>query len=152
MACATPPLPLAARAVEGQLMVELLPSVHTLGTASIRKSEKFCVVPDESDRTASVIGVLGRVTPGLIAAIAGSFHFVILAWKMSATTVGVSRSGLLRLERLYDRVIGPITTGKYRTVLLKVDASAAGMGESDPAKFTVPAARFVRPVPEPTPE
>ena len=43
---------------------------------------KFCVVPEESERTAMVIGVLGRVTPGLSAAIAELFHVVILAWKM----------------------------------------------------------------------
>ena len=47
-------------------MVELLPSVHTLGTASLRNWVKFCVVPDESERTARVIAVLGSVTPGLI--------------------------------------------------------------------------------------
>src|SRR6266436_6700166 len=114
MAWATPELPLAAWAVEGQLMVELLPSFQTLGAASTRNSEKFCVVPDESERTARVIGVLGRLTPGLSALIAGSFHFVILAWKMSAMVVASSCSGLLRPGRLYDTVIGLITSGKYR--------------------------------------
>ncbi len=81
---ATPELPLPACAVDGQLMVELLPSFQSLPTAVWRNSEKFCVVPDESDRTASVMAVLGSVTPGLLAAIAGSFHFVILPWKISA--------------------------------------------------------------------
>ncbi len=46
--------------------------------ASMRNWEKFWVVPEESERTATVIAVLGRVTPGLSAAIAESFHFVIL--------------------------------------------------------------------------
>ena len=48
--------------------------------------------------------------------------------------------------------MGPITTGKYSTVLpVKFDASLAGIGESEPAKWTVPAARSVRPLPEPPP-
>ncbi len=59
-----------------------------------------------------VIAVLGRVTPGLSAAIAELFHVVILAWKMSAMVVADSWSGLLRPDRLYETVIGPITTGK----------------------------------------
>ena len=80
MICATPLLPLPARAVAGHLMIELVPSVHALRRgASTRNWEKFWVVPEESERTAMVIAVLGRVTPGLSAAIAGSFHFVILA-------------------------------------------------------------------------
>ena len=59
-----------------------------------------------------VIAVLGRVTPGLIAAIAELFHVVILAWKMSAMTVAVSCSVLLRPGRLYETVTGAITSGK----------------------------------------
>src|SRR5215472_2344728 len=109
---ATPPLPLPARAVPGHLMVELLPSVHTVGTAVMRNREKFAVVPEESERTAMVIGWLGSVTPGLSAAIAELFQFVILPWKMFAMTVGDSCSGLLRPDRLYDIVIGPTTSGK----------------------------------------
>ena len=69
------------------------------------------MVPEESERRAMVIAVLGSLTPGLIVAIAGSFHFVILAWKMFAMTVGVSFR-LLTPVRLYDIVIGPIMTGK----------------------------------------
>ena len=134
-------------------MVELLPSFQSLPAASTRKSEKFCVVPDESDLTATVIAVLGRLTPGLMALISALFQVLILPWKMSAMTVGVSCSGLLRPARLYVTAIGPIKIGKYRTVLpLKFAISVLGIGESEPAKFTVPAARFVRPVPEPTPE
>src|SRR6266550_4278001 len=100
--CATPGLPLAARAEDGHLMVELLPRLQALPTASTRNSVKFAVVPEESDRTA--------------------------------------------------RVIGPMRTGKYEIVLpVKPDSSLAGMGESEPAKLTVPAARSVRPLPEPPP-
>ena len=124
-------------------MVELLPSVHTLGAAVWRYREKFWVVPEESERTAVVIGVLGRLTPGLIAVIAELFQLVILPWKMFAMTSGVSFR-LLTPDRLYAIEIGPITTGKYSTVLpLKLDSSAAGIGESEPAKLTTPEARSV---------
>ena len=109
--CATPPLPLPPRLVAGQLMVEWLPSFHTVGAPSTRNWEKFAVVPEESERRAIVIAVLGRLTPGLIDLIAGSFHVVILPWKMSAMSVGVSFR-FLTPGRLYETVIGPITTGK----------------------------------------
>ena len=116
----------------------------------MRNREKFWVVPEESERTTMVIGVLGSVTPGLSAAIAALFQLVILPWKMSAMTGADSCSGLLRPDRLYDSVIGPITTGKYSTVLpLKFAVSAAGIGESEPAKLVTPEARSVRPLPEP---
>src|SRR5215472_9642687 len=89
MICATPPLPMPACAPDGQLMVEELPSFQS-GEDFSRNREKFWVVPEESERTASVIGVLGRFTPGLSALIAGSFQVLILAWKMSEMTCGVS--------------------------------------------------------------
>src|SRR6266566_2145960 len=122
---ATPGLPLAARAEDGHLMVELLPRLQALPVASTRNSVKFWVVPEESDRTARVIGVLGRLAPELSALIAGSFQVLILPEMMP---------------------------GKYRIVLpVKPDSSLAGMGESEPAKLTVPEARSVRPLPEPPP-
>src|SRR6516162_832160 len=83
---ATPPLPLPPRLLAGQAMVELLPSFQTLGAAETRNCEKFAVVPEESERRAMVIAVLGRLTPGFRAVICGSFHLVILAWKMPAMT------------------------------------------------------------------
>src|ERR1700722_1110569 len=133
MICATPGLPLPARALEGHLMVELLPSVHALPAAFCRYKEKFCVVPEESERTAVVIGVLGRLTPGLSAAFAGLFQEVILPPKMSARVVA-SSFRLLTPDRLYETVIGPRKTGKYSTVLpLKFAVSEEGIGESEPA-------------------
>src|SRR5215469_479586 len=111
MTCATPLLPWAAWAVEGHVMVELEPSVHALPAAFSRNREKFCVVPDESARTASVIAVAGRLAPGLSVLIAELFQDVILPWKMSAMTVGVSFR-LVTPDRLYDIVIGPMMTGK----------------------------------------
>ena len=81
-------------------MIELVPSVHALPAPSTRNWEKFWVVPEESERTAMVIVLLGRVTPGLSAAIAESFHFVILPSKMPAITGADSWSGLLTPDRL----------------------------------------------------
>src|SRR6185312_16317038 len=125
--CATPALPLPARAVLGHLMVELVPSVHALPAASTRKLEKFAVVPDESERTARVIAVLGRLTPELSALIAASFQVLILPEKMPAMVDGDSLR-LLTPDRLYAIVIGPMMTGKYRIVLpVKPDSSLAGM-------------------------
>src|ERR1700730_5689264 len=147
--CATPGLPLPARAVDGHWVAGRRPSVHALATASLRNRLKFWLVPEESERTAIVIGVLGRLTPELSDAMAGSFHLVILPWKMFAMTVGLSFR-LLTPDRLYAIVIGPMMTGKYSTVLpLKSGTSAAGIGESEPAKLTTPEARSVRPLPEP---
>src|ERR1035438_10870553 len=111
MICAPPPLPLPPRLFAGQLIVDPLLSFHTPGAPSTRNSEKFAVVPDESERWAIVIAVLGRLTPGLSALIAGSFHFLILAWKMFAIT-GADSLRLLTPDRLYETVTGAITSGK----------------------------------------
>src|SRR5260221_1709856 len=148
MTCATPLFWLAAWAVEGHLMVELEPSVQALPAVFCRNREKFCVVPDESERTAIVIAVLGRLAPGLIALIAELFQDVILPWKMSAMTVGVSFR-LLTPDRLYAIVIGPITTGKYSTFLpLKFALSAGGHGETGAAEVNTALAKSVRPLAE----
>src|SRR5215469_14778031 len=104
--CATPPLPLPPCALDGQLMVELVPSFQSLAAPSVRAREKFAVVPEESERTARAIGVLGRFTPELSALIAGSFQVLILPWKIFAI-VGISSIRLPTTERLYDIVIGP---------------------------------------------
>src|SRR5690348_16046518 len=108
--CATPPLPLPAWAVLGQLMIELVPSVHALPPDITRKLEKLAVVPEESERTAMVIGVLGRLTPELSALIAGSSQVLILPEKMPAM-VGPESCSLLTPDRLYETVIGAIRMG-----------------------------------------
>ena len=69
------------------------------------------MVPEESERRAMVTGVLGSVTPGLSAAIAELFHEVIEPSKSCAMT-GPSSFRLLTPDRLYETVIGPMTTGK----------------------------------------
>src|SRR4029077_15938092 len=88
--CATPELPLAARADDGHLMVELLPRVQALGAASCRDRVQMAVVPEESGPTARVIGVLGRLAPELSALMAGSFQVLILPEKMPAMGAGES--------------------------------------------------------------
>src|SRR6516162_7376544 len=98
--CATPPLALPPRLAAGQLMVELLPSFQTPGADSTRNWEKFAVVPEESERRAMVIAVLGSLTPGFCEAIAGSFHLVISAWKILAIVGPSSFRPLLMPGRL----------------------------------------------------
>src|ERR1700722_111537 len=148
--CARPLPPLPARAVDGNLMVEPVPSVQALPAASTRYWEKFAVVPEESERTARVIAELGRLTPGLSAVIAGSFQVLIWPWKIFARVVASSFSPVMP-DRLYAMAIGPTCTGKYSTVLPAgtLDVSEAGIGESEPAKSTVLEYRSLRPVPEP---
>src|ERR1700761_5759662 len=150
-ACATALPPSPARAVDGQLMVEEVPSFHALPAAVTRYCEKFCVVPEESERTHKVIEVLGSERPELRALMAGSFQVLMVPWKIPASTVASSFRPLTP-DRLYAMAIGPICTGKYRTVLPAgtLDASLDGMGESEPAKSTVFEYRSLRPVPEPT--
>src|SRR5229473_1547061 len=90
--CATPPLPLPAWLLAGHLIVELLPRAHALPAAFTRNLEKLEVVPDESERTARAIGVPGRVTPGLSAAICELFQAVILPLKFAVSVGGIVES------------------------------------------------------------
>ena len=48
---------------------------------------KFAVVPDSSERWQTVMSVLGRLAPEFWPAISGSFHFLTLPRKMSATVL-----------------------------------------------------------------
>src|SRR5689334_9315788 len=50
---------------------------------------RFSVVPDSSERKKTEIAVFGSVTPGLIAAIAGSFQVLISPRNTLAATSGV---------------------------------------------------------------
>ena len=81
---ATPALPLPAWVSAGHSTVEPLFSVQTLGEATVSQPVKFCVVPEPSERWATVMFVLGRVTPGLSAAMAGSFQVLMSRWKILA--------------------------------------------------------------------
>jgi hypothetical protein len=80
--CATPGLPLPAWVSAAQLTVSPLPSDHVSGAAAARYLVKLLVVPEASDRCATVMAVSGRSTPSFVAAIAGSFQVVIFRSKM----------------------------------------------------------------------
>src|SRR5262249_21730154 len=84
MICATPVLPCAPWVSDGQFTVLAAPSVQTPGAALLSQVVKFCVVPELSERCATVIDVLGSFALGLSAAIAGSFHVLIWRWKIFA--------------------------------------------------------------------
>src|ERR1700727_1125987 len=88
-AAATALPPLLAWADFGKETIEEVPRVQALPAASTRYWEKFAVVPEESERTSSVIAELGRLTPGLSAVIAGSFQVLIWPSKIFAR-VGAS--------------------------------------------------------------
>ena len=61
---------------------------------------KPAVVPEESERWITVIGVLGSDTPGLSALIAASFQVLILPRKISAIVGPSSFRPLLTPGRL----------------------------------------------------
>src|ERR1035437_7962240 len=61
---------------------------------------KIDVVPDPSARCTTWIAVLGSVTPELSAAMAGSFHFLIVPRKIFATVGPSSFSGVVTDGRL----------------------------------------------------
>src|SRR6476661_3841399 len=63
--------------------------LHAFGAAALRYLVKFSVVPESSARCTAWTPVAGRVTPGLTAAIAGSFQVVMVPAKMPAITSGV---------------------------------------------------------------
>src|SRR5437764_2329676 len=88
IAAATPSLPLAPVSPAGHL-TSLSAPIADLNDdeESDRKVVKPFVVPEESERWTTVILVLGRLTPGFSALIAGSFHVVIFFWKMSAAVL-----------------------------------------------------------------
>src|SRR6266699_3785113 len=113
MIVVTPTLPFPPWVSVGHGTVDPAPRRHTDGTAAATYLVKFSFVPDESERWATVIAVLGNVTPGFSAAIAGSFHFVMSRWKIFAISSGVSLSVPFKLGRLYETVIGAATVGMY---------------------------------------
>ena len=130
----------------GQLTSSPLPRVQTLGDAAVRYFVKLLVVPEPSERCTTVIAVAGNSASGLSAAILGSFHVVISAWKIPAITSGLSCSSVTP-SRLNETVIGAATVGKNNTVLGKTSPSLGS--ESLPAKSTVPAESCERPSEEP---
>src|SRR6478735_1564304 len=111
MIWATPALPLPAWAL-GHCTVSPAVRVKVEAAALARYFENAEVVPEPSERTATVTAVLGRVAPGLSAAIFGSFQVLMVPMKMPARVSADSSSSLTPL-RLYDTVMGAATVGKY---------------------------------------
>ena len=111
---------------------------------------KFVVVPEPSERCATVIVVDGSVTPGLSAVIAASSHFLTFNEKILARVVPLSWR-VFTSGRLYDTVIGAATVGKFSTVPPWYEPSSSGLGRlSVPAKSTVLVCSAVLPDPDPT--
>src|SRR5450759_2129552 len=73
------------------LPVHFLPGAagQSVGAAAFRYLVKLSVVPDSSERKKTLMAVAGRVTPLLMAAMAGSFHAVMRPLKILAVTAGV---------------------------------------------------------------
>ena len=120
----------------------------------MRKLDKTDVVPEPSERWYGVICVEGRFAPGLSAAIAEAFHFVIVPWKIPAR-VAADRFRLFIPDRLYSIAIPPAVTGMVIAVPpqreFAFDCSVDFMGTSEPAKSIVPEPNCEMPAPEPTP-
>src|SRR4051794_40618660 len=89
---ATPSLPLPPTPV-GQFTAVATPTrlLHS-GETLARKSAQMYEVPDPSERCTTVMSSAGSVTPAFSVAMAGSFHFVTLPRKMSASSGPENRS------------------------------------------------------------
>src|SRR3954466_13350682 len=111
MICATPALPLPPCVSAGQLTVDPVSSVHVVGAAIFRYPVKFWVVPEESERCATVMFFDGSLASGFSALMAGSSHVLICSWKILAI-VSASSFSLSTPDRLYETVIGAATVGK----------------------------------------
>ena len=111
---------------------------------------KALVVPEPSERWTTAMAVSGRVTPALFAAIAGSFHFVILPRKMSATLAESSWS-LGVSGRLKMTTTAPSAVGMWRILVpaWRAAISSSFMAASEAPKSTVCWVIAVMPAPEP---
>src|SRR5438105_13961138 len=112
MIWATPALPLPPWVSAGRLTVDPASSVQ-VGDAALRYLVKFSVVPDESDRWATVIPLDGSLASGFRALMAGSSQVLICRWKILAM-VSASSLSLSTPVRLNDTVMGAATVGKEK--------------------------------------
>src|SRR5437764_10268124 len=111
MIWATPLLPLPACSPAGQATVEPASSVHTPPAAVLRKLVKLEVVPELSDRWATVMAVDGSFAPGLSVAMSAAFHILIWPRKILAVVVGES-CRLATPSKCSETVIGAATVGQ----------------------------------------
>src|SRR5215213_3637948 len=79
------PSPVPVQALAGSFFQAPLP-------AAFKNLVAFSVVPDSSERKKTVIGASGSVAPELSLAIFGSFQFLMLPLKISASTSAFSTS------------------------------------------------------------
>jgi hypothetical protein len=105
---------------------------------------KLSVVPDSSARFTGVIGVAGSVTPGLSAAMAGSFHVVICRLKIRAMVEGAiwresmpSRLKMTAIGEMYSGIWMTLS-GPPQTCWAAGSSSSSSMA-SVPANWTAPA-------------
>src|SRR4051812_35268437 len=113
MQAATPSLPLAP--VPPGHLTDLStpgPFFHSSEYAA-RNAVKFFVVPDSSERWQIVMAESGSLTSEFWPAIAGSFHFLIFCWKMSAIVLPSSFMPDSTPSRLYETVTAPSTVGTW---------------------------------------
>src|SRR3954447_12355347 len=133
---ATPGLPDPAWVSVGHCTVDPESSVPVVGAAALRYLVKFSVVPDESERWATVMPLDGSLASGFSVLIAASSHDLICRWKIFAMTSASSCSPSTP-GRLYATVMGAATVGKYsRAPPLYLGKSAALGSPSDPARST----------------
>src|SRR4051812_16100208 len=90
---ATPVLPFPAWVSAGHWTVEPESSVQTPGAAAFRYLVKFSVVPEPSERWATVMALLGSLALEFSALMAGSSQVLIWRWKILAM-VGASSFSL----------------------------------------------------------
>ena len=114
------------------------------------------VVPLPSERCTTTIGWSGSLTPGFAAVMRGSFHFVILPRKMSASTSGVKLQLRVARAGCRSRTTAPSTVGMWsscagRLLELLVGHGPVGGAEVDGPLGDLPdaAARADRLVVEP---
>src|SRR4051812_36354169 len=108
---ATPAFPLPPWVSAGQFTVSPAPSVHAVGAAAVRYLVKFDVVPEPSERCATVIAVLGSLAAGFRSLISCASQVLTCRSKILAM-VSASSTSLSTPETLYESVMGAATVGK----------------------------------------
>src|SRR4051795_2909829 len=149
---ATPSLPFAPVPVGHLTDLSVPGPLFQVDEYSVRNDVKFAVVPDSSERWQTVMFVLGSWAPEFWPAISGSFHFLTLPRKMSATVLPSSFRPCSTPSTLYETVTAPRTVGMwtgsepfFRAVVISSSFIAASVAP----KSTVPALNWAMPPPEP---
>src|SRR5450830_333565 len=110
---------------------------------------KMEVGPEPSARWTTWIAVDGSVTPGLSAAMAGSFHFVIVPRNIFAIVAPSRLSGFVTSGRLYETTTAPRQVGSWMNGAETLAGSEASSDTSVTPKSTVLEMNCCTPPPEP---